>query len=468
MYKTAFFIAISFLWLFSPVHGESARRVTVAAVGDIIFHGALLRQSMTAHSDVPDFSGLWRLLASQLVQPDILYGNLEGPSSPNLPYSADKAGTSMRFNFHPQAIVQLKEAGFDVLGSANNHALDAGPTGVDATIDLLNGTREGVGMRAEMAHFGVHRTDEASEQSSVAVLEKNGFRFVFIGCTYGVNGYGDFHPQVVPCYKRGTVEPDLQLLSLISRYANESETSGVIFTPHWGLEYREVSRAQVTLAQAAIDAGAMVVVGHHPHVLQRYEQYKGKYIFYSLGSFISNQFPQNRTYRKRRGDTVEVRRHHERLSRRLSAMLFLEIVNDNAGSKGEGSRAGKVALSKSNVATSLTAGFKPSAVRVKSFKVLPLYMKIGAPGYGAEGAGRLDQLYGEKVSGKRTLVPLYIERFTGQADGSSQLKNLRFRQPLSLVTDRNIEKVIRDGSYSLAQNMKLAHDLATEIFPMDG
>lgn len=193
------------------------------------------------------------------------------------------------FRAPPLAIEALAQAGVDVLSLANNHAFDYG---LDALADMLPGLRAagiatvGAGVDAEAAHTPV-------------VVERNGLSVAFLAYVdVPVEGRTGFDTR---SWEAG---PDLPGLAWAEAQTMAFDIAGadlradvVIVLMHFGLENRrEVTTSQRELARAAIDAGADLVVGAHPHVLQPVEEYNGGLIAYSLGNFVFDGFGPPATY----------------------------------------------------------------------------------------------------------------------------------------------------------------------------
>jgi poly-gamma-glutamate capsule biosynthesis protein CapA/YwtB (metallophosphatase superfamily) len=211
-----------------------------------------------------------RELAPLLSSADIAFVNLEAPFSDH----GHPVNKGMVFKAEPDMVEALRIAGIDVASTANNHARDCGNYGVDFTVDWLakNGIAAvGTGHTSEQAHQGV-------------VIERNGYRFGFLAYTYDQsNGnHPDWDDRIAM----------LDPASLASDIGNlRSRSDAVIVSMHAGYEYqKQPNPQQRRFAHAAIDAGASVVVGAHPHVTQPVESYHGGVIFYSLGNLVFDQF----------------------------------------------------------------------------------------------------------------------------------------------------------------------------------
>lgn len=267
-------------------------RITIAAVGDVLVH-KMIQVQATKHED--RFRSLWSDVQDLLSKADLTYANLEGPTAPGVTVRQkdvkdpglkfdDSVYTSYpRFNYHPSLLDDLKASGVDIVSTANNHALDRGPLGVDRTIEQLE--------RVKLPFTGTRRSDHKKEDVSdkwYTITEANGFKIAWVACTFSTNGLPDRHAQVLFCY-----EQRKEVLDTIKALAQDKSIDAVIATPHWGWEYTQRLRKQdVDLAHDLIDAGALAVVASHPHVLQKWERYQAKdgratFIIYSLGNFVS-------------------------------------------------------------------------------------------------------------------------------------------------------------------------------------
>jgi len=178
-------------------------------------------------------------------------------------------------------IQALETAGIAIVSTANNHARDCAGYGVEFTLDWL--ARHGI------AAVGSAKTPEQTHQGTV--LERNGVRFGFLAYTYDQsNGnHKDVDPRVA-LMDTGRMRDDVRAL--------RTRADVAIVSMHAGIEYSPMPNAQQKeFAKAAIDAGARIVVGHHPHVTQPWERYGSGVIFYSLGNLVFDQFQRAETQR---------------------------------------------------------------------------------------------------------------------------------------------------------------------------
>jgi poly-gamma-glutamate synthesis protein (capsule biosynthesis protein) len=246
-------------------------------------HEAVKRAAAAHGRGAPDagFSWLFAPIADLLGAADLTFANLETPIAPGAP-----GGTrEYVFNAPPEVVSALLRAGVDVVSVANNHAFDQGRAGFEETLARL----EAAGMKAVGA-------GPADAPEGPLAVELNGLRVAFLAFAHFFNQDGNAcpppRPGAAPCRQAATLDPD-RAVAAVRRAAEGADA--VVVSLHWGVEYAQQPRAaDVELAHRLADAGALVVLGHHPHVLQPVELYRradGRtaVIAYSLGNFVSNQ-----------------------------------------------------------------------------------------------------------------------------------------------------------------------------------
>ena len=178
----------------------------------------------------------------------------------------------------------LKSAGFDIVTTANNHSLDRGPDGVERTLKFLE--------LQGLVTKGTARS--AAEADEAVIVERNGIRLGLLAYTYGTNG--------IPIPKDRTYLVALMDEAKMARDIRALREAGADYVAvalHFGVEYQPLpSEAQKTVARKLIAAGADLIAGSHPHVVQPYEiietpeaggAVRKGVIIYSMGNFISNQ-----------------------------------------------------------------------------------------------------------------------------------------------------------------------------------
>jgi poly-gamma-glutamate capsule biosynthesis protein CapA/YwtB (metallophosphatase superfamily) len=217
----------------------------------------------------PEGRDPFRHVARYLQAGDIVFGNLESVLCTT--GIALEKETTLRAP--PSMAGYLRRAGFDIVSVANNHALDFGPAGLMQTLSTLR-------------EHGIHSVGAGERLSGEAhaILECKGLRIGFLG-------YCD------------TDAPDPQEKVFINRidrdtiveqvHSHKPHCDVLIVSLHWGFEHVYYpSPGQVGLAHDLIEAGAALVLGHHPHVVQGIEEYRGGTIVYSLGGFQFEPFAE--------------------------------------------------------------------------------------------------------------------------------------------------------------------------------
>lgn len=262
--------------------------VTIGAVGDVLLHHELQKQAFAASERYID---LWSGIVDLLRQPDITWANLEGPaargidrkgnevSDPGLRFDNVVYTGYPRFNYHASVAQDLLGSGVDIVSTANNHAFDRYELGVERTIEALQ--------KAGMPWVGTRK--RGSKAPWHVVTEVEGLRLAWVACTLFTNFHKDKQGQVLYCFN------DDSVAALVRRLDTDESIDAVIVTPHWGKEYQpEPGDRQTKYARRWVDAGAVAVIGAHPHVLQPWEKLRtadgrDALVVYSLGNFVSHQ-----------------------------------------------------------------------------------------------------------------------------------------------------------------------------------
>lgn len=234
--------------------------------------------------------------ADFLKEPDLMFANLEGPVSNR----GANVGSIYSFRFDPVIFSVLKDVGFDVLSMANNHIGDWGRLALEDTITL--GREQGF----EMVGGGFGYEDAKKPE----IHEVNGLKVGYVGFSdFGpasvlLNGEMGILADSAGVLKAGVLSAsDPNLPTIIADAKKQVDILAVSF--HFGDEYQPLSNArQQHLAHTSIDAGADIVVGHHPHVEQETEEYNGGLIAYSLGNFVFDQYFSKETMRGMKLDVV--------------------------------------------------------------------------------------------------------------------------------------------------------------------
>lgn len=272
---------------------EDKTQVKILAMGDMIFHQPIVKNYRTGNTY--DFTPIFANISEDIKGADLAIANFEGSVNSNRKLS----GFPM-FNFPKESIYSLKNAGFDILSTANNHSLDTGLEGVAETLShIKNSGMKSFGTLTEDGEKGI-------------LVEKNGIKIGLISFTDTLNGMDSLMRNRE--YSVNTFSQDVA--GDIKKLKDKSDI--VIVYPHWGNEYQvHPNERQIYLKNKLHEYGADIILGSHPHVLQRYEveEINNKKLFtiYSMGNALSNQRVEN--LKKSGVDT--------------GALVKLEIEKDN-------------------------------------------------------------------------------------------------------------------------------------------
>lgn len=280
-----FLVSVLSSQAFGEACPRNSRSVRLSATGDILVHKPLFEEVINIRSR---HVALWAPLVSILRDADLTVGNLEGAVAPGVVaggyekkdpgfrYDASVyTGTDYAFNYHPYLLADLQSSGFDLLTTSNNHSLDRSALGVDRTIDELN--------KIGMDFVGTRK--RGSDEVRAKILNVSGMRIGVISCTEDMNE-NDPSSQALRCSNAG-------ILPLITEL--KSKTDAVVVFPHWGPEYEtQPTGDQKRRGRSFVQAGALAVIGNHPHVLQTSEWIttddgRESVIVYSLGNFVACQ-----------------------------------------------------------------------------------------------------------------------------------------------------------------------------------
>ncbi|NLK98881.1 CapA family protein [Defluviitalea saccharophila] len=249
-------------------------------VGDIMMHKWQLWEGHDPSSNSYNFDRQFELIQSELQAADITIGNLETT------FGGEERGYSgyPRFNTPDSLASTLKAAGFDLLTTANNHSMDSNAPGALRTLEVLD--------ELGIEHIGTYKSEEESENIQLRMV--NGISFVFLSYTYGTNGIPV--PKDLP-YLVNLI--NIEKMKEDIKKAEELSPDFIVVNLHFGEEYqRYPNEKQKELVDELFNAGADIILGGHPHVIQPMEVRKiirgdgteeTGFVIYSLGNFISSQ-----------------------------------------------------------------------------------------------------------------------------------------------------------------------------------
>ena len=256
---------------------DTVKEISFLFLGDIMQHDLQIQSAFNPATNTYDFSSQFKYLKPLFDSTDVIVGNLEvtlgGPPFKGYP----------RFSSPDPLADAIKNAGIRYLVTANNHMYDKGKAGFERTMHLLDS-------------LGIKRTGTFIDQSDKEknhpmIVFNNNFKIAIFNYTYGLNGNISLKPNLINGLQKDSIIQDLKL-------AKENDYDAIIVFFHWGIEYeRQPNQEQIKLANICFESGADIVIGSHPHVVQKMEhkpfitssnQQKDILIAYSLGNFVSN------------------------------------------------------------------------------------------------------------------------------------------------------------------------------------
>lgn len=279
-----------------PLHRDQVQIITLVAGGDVMLASGVGNMIAQHGPDYP-FEKIRPLLFSA----DITFCNLECAISTR----GHPVEKQFRFRARPEAVHGLTFAGVDVVSLANNHSLDYGPAALGDTLEILD--QQGI------IYVGAGRNRQQAEQ--LKILERKGLKVGFLAFA----GFISEGFALIPGKPQIAVARD-RLAEIVARARLSVDVLIVSF--HWGRELTTVpSEQQRRLAHTAVEAGADLVIGHHPHEVQPLVGYRRSFIAYSLGDFVFNP----RLFGERKGAVLKCRLSKRGIER--AELLSIAIEN---------------------------------------------------------------------------------------------------------------------------------------------
>lgn len=259
-----------------PLLAPDSTSVTLLLAGDIMQHTPQITAAWDATDSAYNYHPCFSYVKPIISGVDFAIANLEvtlaGPPYAGYP----------QFSAPDALAVAARDAGFDVLATANNHSCDRGNPGILRTIKVLDSLN--------IPHTGTFSDSANLSQNHPLILNKNDITIALFNYTYGTNGLPFHAPVLVSLIDTTRIISDLGKI-------DRNKVDFVVVFFHWGNEYQsQPSKIQTDLAEFTRKQGADVVIGSHPHVLQRMEYDApsdslpaGQLTVYSLGNYVSNQ-----------------------------------------------------------------------------------------------------------------------------------------------------------------------------------
>lgn len=252
--------------------------ITIAAVGDLLMKKKMIGSAAREGGFDPIFSKV----KPYLQKADLTIGNLETTFSGN---NFREEPGRLLFNTPDEFAATLRNLGFDVVGTANNHCMDGKQSGLIRTLDVLD--------RHGLRHTGTYRSAQEAHQK--LIFNVKGINIGILAYTKGTNGISVLEPWLVNRINHQKIIADVRSL--------KSRTNFIIACLHFGKEFRTYpDRNQIRLMQLLFKQGVNVVLGAHPHVLHPIRMFKVKDIdgvirnrvaASSLGNFVSSELPRH-------------------------------------------------------------------------------------------------------------------------------------------------------------------------------
>jgi len=264
-------ITVLLLLIQYPIVAQDTTRLSLLFGGDIMGHDSQIASAYDVSTKTYDYTSCFQFAKSYLEAADLTIGNLEltlaGPPYKGYP----------QFSSPDALVIALRDAGFDVLVTANNHCVDRGKKGLERTIEMLDSFN--------IPHTGTFVDTVSRLNDHPLMVEKNGFKLAILNYTFSTNGLPVYKPNIVNRLDTVIIRKDL-------KRARELKPDAIIVFAHWGVEYQSLPlKSQKDVTDFCFKHGAQLVIGAHPHVLQPMEWRKDKnqFVAYSLGNFVSGQ-----------------------------------------------------------------------------------------------------------------------------------------------------------------------------------
>lgn len=256
-------------------HQSKDGRLTILFIGDIMGHDEQIWSAENRETHTYNFDDIFSYISPEILEADIAIANFEvtlaGPPYKGYP----------QFSSPPELAVACQNSGIDYLVTANNHSADGGKKGIESTINRL----DSIGI----PHTGTFLNSYNKDTLNPLIINKNDISIALLNYTYGTNGIKVPEPVIVNLIDKNQVTADIEKVK-------SKNPDFIILFLHWGTEYDTVpSKSQEDLAGYFFSKGVDLIIGSHPHVLQKMvwikktDSNKDALTIYSLGNFISNQ-----------------------------------------------------------------------------------------------------------------------------------------------------------------------------------
>jgi poly-gamma-glutamate synthesis protein (capsule biosynthesis protein) len=259
----------------SQIQTKVPEKISLLFIGDVMGHDEQIWSAENRETHTYNYDDVFKYIKPVISESDIAIANFEVTLA-GAPYSGYPAFSS------PAALaLACKNAGIDYMVTANNHAADRGNRGITETIKRLDSL--------QIPHTGTFPNQTARDSLYPLMINKAGFSIALLNYTYATNGIAVPNPVIVNMLDKDLITKDVNK-------AKKNNSDLIILFLHWGNEYDTIpSKNQTDLADYFFSLGVDLIIGSHPHVLQKMvwtknvDGGKDRLVVYSLGNFVSNQ-----------------------------------------------------------------------------------------------------------------------------------------------------------------------------------
>ena len=277
---TSFYLGIAFIftWFHNYIQEPKDNQLSLLFIGDIMGHGPQIKAAFNDSSKTYSYESMFKHIKEEVSDADFTIANLEVTLA-GKPYQGYPQFSS------PDALaLACKNNGIDAFVMANNHSCDRGADGIARTIDVVE--------KLNLLHTGTFKNKKDRDSLNLLILNKNNIKVGILNYTYGTNGLKFPEPTYVNLIDTAEIAKDI----LAAKKKNLDKL--IVFT-HWGKEYKEQPDSyQLKTAQFLFSKNVDIVIGSHPHVLQKMiyvphkesqDKLNESFIVYSMGNYVSNQ-----------------------------------------------------------------------------------------------------------------------------------------------------------------------------------
>ena len=271
-------IALLFSWITNTPQESNENELSLLFIGDIMGHGPQIKGAYNDSTKTYSYNDMFTYIKDEVSDADFTIANLEVTLA-GKPYQGYPKFSS------PDALaLACKNNGIDGFVMANNHSCDRGDKGIIRSIEVVE--------KLNLLHTGTFKNKSTRDSLNLLILEKNNIKVGILNYTYGTNGlsFGDsVHVNLI----------DTTLMAKDIAKAKQSDIDKLIIFTHWGGEYKEQpDNYQLKTAQFLFSKNVDIIIGSHPHVLQKMiyvpksksqDKLNESFIVYSLGNYVSNQ-----------------------------------------------------------------------------------------------------------------------------------------------------------------------------------